>query len=120
MSKTRMSVMVDEELMQKVRAIIKESDFNLSTAIKIYLKYIVQVGEVPIHLLRKETELEKKFLDEAYEKYIEAELDKSIAEANDPNTRWYTHEEMLAMLDERLQNRKIKRKSSQLHTSDES
>ena len=38
-----------------------------------------------------------------YEVWLDAELDKAIAHADDPNTKWYTHDEVLADMERQRQ-----------------
>jgi hypothetical protein len=39
--------------------------------------------------------------EDAHRKYILAELAKSKLEADDPNTKWLTHEEIMANINDR-------------------
>jgi len=42
----------------------------------------------------------KFYNEELYKRYIQEELEKSKAEAADPNTVWFSHEEVMSSLRE--------------------
>ncbi|MCL2874404.1 MAG: type II toxin-antitoxin system RelB/DinJ family antitoxin [Defluviitaleaceae bacterium] len=93
MSTTRISVNVDGEVKQNAQRILGEIGMDLTTVIDLLLRTIVREERIPLNL-----QTEKSYQEEVYRQYIRAELEKSKIEAADPNTRLFSHDEVMSSL----------------------
>ena len=91
----RISVNVDGAVKQKAQSILNEIGMDMTTAIDLLLRTIVREERIPFDL-----RTQKSYQEEIYRQYIRMELDKSKAEAADPNTVWLSHEDIKAKLNE--------------------
>jgi DNA-damage-inducible protein J len=96
LSTTRISVNIDGEIKQKAQSILGEIGMDMTTAIDLLLRTIVREERIPFDL-----RTQKNYREELYRQFIREELDKSKAEAADPNTKWMAHEDVMAELDRR-------------------
>lgn len=97
----RISVNVEEEVKQKAQQVLGEIGMDLTTGIDIFLRTIGREGRIPFDL-----RTEKAYKEAVHREYIRAELEKSILEAADPNTKRFTHEEIMAGIEQRREARK--------------
>ena len=95
MPTARISVNVDEDIKQSAQRILSEIGMDMTTAIDLLLRTIVREERIPFDLCT-----ERAYRKAVHKRYISAELEKSILEANDPNTVCLSHDEVMAGLTE--------------------
>ncbi len=93
MPTARISVNIDGEVKQNAQRILSEIGMDLTTAIDLMLRTIVREERIPFNL-----QTERAYRDDAYGRYIKAELDKSKLEAADLDTQWLSHDEVMGKL----------------------
>jgi len=93
MSTARISVNVDEEVKQGAQKILAEIGLDLTTAIDSFLRTIVREERIPYEL-----RTERAFREVTHREYIQKELERSVLEANSPNTVRLTHDEVMAKI----------------------
>jgi DNA-damage-inducible protein J len=96
----RISVNVDGEIKQNAQRILSEIGMDMTTAIDLLLRTIVREERIPFDL-----RTQKAYREEAYRQFVRAELEKSQAEAADPNTKWLSHEDVMAKLNQQREAR---------------
>ena len=99
---TRVSVNIDEEIKQKAQQIFGEMGLDMTTAIDSFLRTVVMEERIPYYI-RTERAYRRELA--AHEAYINAELDKAMAEAADPNTKWLSQDEIMANIRKRREAR---------------
>lgn len=86
----------------------KEAVFTLKLEAELRDAFMAEAA----NLHRPASQLVREFIREFvakqqeardYEVWLDAELDKAIAHADDPNTKWYTHDEVLADMERQRQ-----------------
>ena len=97
----RISVNVDGEVKQNAQRILSEIGMDLTTAIDLLLRTIVREERIPFDLRTKNA-----YREDAHRQYIQEELAKSMIEANDPNTVWLSHDDVVAKLEQQRAARK--------------
>ena len=95
MATARISVNVDGDIKQSAQRILAEIGMDLTTAIDLLLRTIVREERIPFDLRTKNA-----YHDDVHKLYIREELAKSIVEANDPNTKWLSHNDVVAKLEQ--------------------
>jgi len=100
MTTARISVNVDGEVKQNAQKVLNEIGMDLTTAIDLLLRTIVREEKIPFSLMTQ-----KAYSEEAYRQYVREELEKAKIEAADPNTKWMTHEEVMARLNKQREAR---------------
>ena len=95
---TRISVNIDENVKQGAQRIFGEMGLDMTTAINLFLRTAIVEGRIPFEIRTKQAYLEEA---ERHTAYINAMLDESMAAANDSNTKWLSHDEMMANLEHR-------------------
>jgi len=98
----RISVNVDGEVKQNAQKILGEIGMDLTTAIDLLLRTIVREERIPFSL-----QTERAFRDDVYKEYIRTELYKSRLEADDPKTKWLSHDEVVSGLKAQREERGI-------------
>ena len=93
MSTTRISINIDEEVKQGAQRVLNEIGMDLTTVIDLLLRTIVREERIPFDL-----RTEKAYREEIYKQYIRVELEKSKIEAANPNTKWLSHDDVMAKL----------------------
>jgi DNA-damage-inducible protein J len=93
MSTARISVNVDGEIKQNAQRILGEIGMDMTTAIDLLLRTIVREERIPFEL-----RTERNYREEMYRQYVREELEKSKIEADNPNTKWLSHDEVMANL----------------------
>ena len=93
MSSTRISVNIDAEVKQKAQIILSEIGMDMTTAIDSFLRTLIREERIPFDLCTMRAYRDALHLD-----YINAELDKSMLEAEDPDTEWLSHDEVMTSL----------------------
>jgi len=101
MAITRISVNIDEAVKRDAQQILSEIGMDMTTAIDSFLRTVVREERIPFDL-----RTERAYREAVHREYISAELDKSLLEANDPETKWLSQNEMK----ERLANRREARR----------
>ncbi|MDR1687924.1 MAG: type II toxin-antitoxin system RelB/DinJ family antitoxin [Clostridiales bacterium] len=100
MASTRISVNIDEDVKQGAYRVLSEIGMDMTTAIDLYLRALVREERIPFSLRTA-----KAYREAAYREYINAELDKSLLEAEDPNIKWLTQDEMKVRIAKRREAR---------------
>jgi len=108
MSTARISVKVNEEVKQGAQRVLHEIGMDLTTAIDTFLRTVVREECIPFEL---RTGRAHQVSEAAHNEYIRAKLEEAIIEANDPNTKWLTHEEVMANMEARIKARKEAQKN---------
>jgi len=85
----RISVNVDGVIKQKAQSILSEIGMDMTTAIDLLLRTIVREERIPFDL-----KTQKAYQEDMYKQYIKLELERSKAEAADPNTVWLSHNDI--------------------------
>ena len=96
MTTARISVKVDEDVKQGAQRIFNEMGMDMTTAINLFLRTVKREECIPFNIRT----------ERAYREYIHAELEKAEKEANDPDTVWLSHEEVMANAKKRREARK--------------
>ena len=100
MATVRISVNIDGEVKQNAQRVLSEIGMDLTTAIDLLLRTIVREERIPFIL-----QTERSFRENVHTEYIKAELEKARIEAADPNTKWLTHDEVMANIAKRKEAR---------------
>ena len=95
MATERISVNVDGEIKRNAQKILSEIGMDLTTAIDLLLRTIVREERIPFDLRTKNA-----YNNDAYKQYIHEELAKSMIEANSPDTKWLSHDDVMAKLEQ--------------------
>jgi DNA-damage-inducible protein J len=93
LSTARISVNIDGEIKQKAQKVLGEIGMDLTTAIDLLLRTIVREERIPFDL-----RTQKSYREEVYRQFVKDELEKSKAEAADPDTKRLTHDEVTVKL----------------------
>jgi len=93
MSSARIFVNVDEELKHNTQRVFNEMGMDMTTAITLFLRTVEREERIPFDIRTK-----RAYYGVLDHEYIKKELDKSMAEANDPNTPRFTHDEVMSSL----------------------
>ena len=80
---------------QGAQRVFNEVGMDMTTAINLFLRTVKREERIPFEI---RTERAYRSREAAHYEYIQAELEKSILEANDPNTKRLSHEEVMANL----------------------
>jgi DNA-damage-inducible protein J len=100
MATARISVNIDGEVKQTAQKVLNEIGMDLTTAIDLLLRTIVREERIPFAL-----QTEKSYRESAHAEYIRAELENAKQEAADPNTKWLSHDEVMANIAKRKEAR---------------
>jgi DNA-damage-inducible protein J len=100
LSTARISVNIDGEIKQNAQKILSEIGMGMTTAIDLLLRTIVREERIPFDL-----RTQKAYRDEIYRQFLQAELEESMTEAADPNTKWVSHEEVMAKVKKQIEAR---------------
>ena len=90
---SRISMNIDGDLKQSAQRVFSEMGLDLTTAIELFLRTAVQEERIPFDI-----RTERAYRESTHRAYINAALEESMLEANDPNAKRYTHEEIFAPL----------------------
>ena len=101
MSTARIYVKVDEAVKQGAQRIFNEVGMDMTTAINLFLRTVEREERIPFDIRTKRAY--RKAIDH---EYILAELEKAELEAAAPNTKWLTHEEIMANVAKRREARR--------------
>ena len=93
MTTARVSVNIDENIKQSAQRILNEMGLDMTTAIDSFLRTIVREERIPYDI-----RTERAYREAAYWDYINAELDKSMLEAADPNVKRLSHSQVMSNL----------------------
>ena len=106
---------MDSELKECAENVIEQLGLNMTVVINMLFRQIVREQAIPLSLSLSApigvlddlalAKADRAFQKAVHREYINDELDKSMLEANDPNTRWIPQNEMK----ERLARRREKR-----------
>ena len=96
----RVSVNIDENIKQSAQRIFNEMGLDMTTAIDSFLRTVVREERIPYDI-----RTERAYRMAAHQEYINAELDKSMLEAANPNTNWLSHDEMMGRMNKRREAR---------------
>ena len=95
MAMARVSVNIDSEIKQNAQRILSEIGMDLTTAVDLLFRAIVREERIPFDLRTKTS-----YAENTHRQYIRDELAKSMAEANDPNTVWLSHDDVMNKLEQ--------------------
>ena len=98
----KVSVNIDEDVKKKAQQIFSEMGLDMTTAINSFLRTVVREERIPYDIY---TERAYRRDTTAHEAYINSELDKAMAEATNPNTKWLSHNEIIANIRKRREAR---------------
>jgi DNA-damage-inducible protein J len=102
-STARISVKVDADVKQGAQRVFSEIGMDMTTAINLFLKTVTREECIPFSIRTERAYREH----EAFRRgYILAELEEAEKEAADPNTKWLSHDEMMANAAKRREARK--------------
>ena len=93
MATARISVNVDGEVKRNAQRVLSEIGMDLTTAIDLLLRTIVREERIPFDLRTKNA-----YNNDTYRQYVYEELTMSVAEANNPNTKWLSHDDVMLKL----------------------
>jgi len=93
MSNTRISVNIDTDVKKKAQSILNEIGMDMTTAIDSFLRTLIREERIPFDLCTQ-----RAYRDTLYLDYINSELDKSMLEAEDPDTEWLSHDDVMKSL----------------------
>jgi len=96
----RISINIDADVKQNAQRMFGEMGLDLTTAIDLFLRTALLEGRIPFSI-----RTQRAYREETHRAYINAELDKSMIEAADPDTQWLTHVEMKERLSKRREAR---------------
>ena len=96
----RVSVNIDEDIKQKAQRIFGEMGLDMTTAIDSFLRTVVREERIPYAI-----RTERAYNEAVHWEYINAELDKSMLEAADPNVKRLSHADVMANLREQREDR---------------
>ena len=99
----RISVKVDEDVKQGAQRVFNEVGMDMTIAINLFLRTVKREERIPFDI---RTERAYRQRETAHHEYILAELEKAELEAANPNTKWLTHEEIMANVAKRREARK--------------
>ena len=101
---SRISMNIDEDVKQNAQRVFNKLGLDLTTAIALFLRAAIVEERIPFEIRTERAYMEAAHRESAHRAYINAELDKSILEANDPNTKWISQAEMRERLAKRREN----------------
>ena len=101
MPTARISVNVDGEVKQSAQRILGEIGMDLTTAIDLLLRTIIREERIPFNL-----QTEKSYREATHREYIKAELERARLEADDSNTKWLSHDDVITNLKAQREARK--------------
>jgi len=87
----RIYVNVDERLKQNAQRVFNEMGMDMTTAITIFLKTVEREECIPFDI-----RTERSFYNQLNHERINAALEKAEQEAADINTKWLSHDEIMA------------------------
>ena len=93
---------MDGEIKQNAQRILGEIGMDLTTAIDLMLRTIVREERIPFEL-----RTERAYREYAYRQYIKKELELSKLKADDVDTRWQSHDDVIKKLAEQREARNI-------------
>jgi len=93
MAQDRITVITDSDLKKRIATKTEKLGMTTSTAINIFLRAFDRVGGMPFDVTLGATQP-----DAEYQAHIINTLTERKERAKDPNTKWYTPEEMKEML----------------------
>ena len=99
---TRVSVNIDKDVKQKAQKILGEMGLDMTSAIDSFLRTIVREERIPYDIRTQRAYRREMAVHQAH---INAQLDKSMLEAADPNTKWLSQSEMMANIQKRRKTR---------------
>ena len=100
MANSRISININEDVKRSAHALFKEMGLDMTTAIDLFLRAAIIEKRLPF-----EVRTEQGYREATRRTHINAELDKSMLEASDPNTKWISQVEMKARLAKRREAR---------------
>lgn len=80
----------DEEVKKVAGEVFGEMGMDMTTGLNIYLRMVARDRKIPFEVAVNEP-------DEEYKKYIREELAKRKEKAKDPDTKWYSLDEVAEM-----------------------
>ena len=90
---TRISVNIDKDVKQNAQRIFGKMGLDMTTAIDLFLRTAIVEERIPF-----EIRTERAYREATHTAYINAALEESMREADDPNTKWLSQDEMKVSL----------------------
>ncbi len=100
-SNSRISMNIDENIKHDAQRVFSQMGLDMTTAIELFLRAAIMEGRIPF-----EIRTEQAYREAAHKAYINAALDESMSEANDPNVKRYSHAEIVERMEKRHQERR--------------
>ena len=101
MPTARISVNVDSEIKQGAQKILNEIGMDMTTAVDLLLRTIVREERIPFDL-----RTERAYKEDVYRKYVLGELERSKAQAADPDTKLVSHDDVMSQLTQQREARR--------------
>ena len=89
---SRVSVNINEDVKQNAMKLLSEMGLDMTTAIDLFLRTVMIEKRLPF-----EVRTEQAYREAIHKDYINAELDKSMLEAEASDTQWLSQDEMKAL-----------------------
>jgi DNA-damage-inducible protein J len=93
MAGSRISMNINEDIKQNAQRVFGKMGLDMTTAIELFLRAAIIEERIPF-----EIRTEQAYREAAHKAYINAELDESMSEANDPGVKRLSHTEVMASL----------------------
>ena len=87
---------IDENVKQDAQRVFGKMGLDMTTAIELFLRAAVIEERIPF-----EIRTEQAYRVATHKAYINAALDESMPEANDPNAKRYTHADIVERMNKR-------------------
>jgi DNA-damage-inducible protein J len=94
------SMNIDEDVKQNAQRVFGKMGLDMTTAIELFLRAAIMEERIPF-----EIRTEQAYREAAHRAYIDAALDESMLEANDPNTERLSHADIMESLKKQRETR---------------
>jgi DNA-damage-inducible protein J len=84
---------IDKDVKQGAQRVFSKMGLDMTTAIELFLRAAIVEERIPF-----EIRTEQAYREAAHRAYINAALDESMLEANDPNVKRLSHADIMASL----------------------
>jgi DNA-damage-inducible protein J len=91
---------IDEDVKQNAQRVFGKMGLDMTTAIELFLRAAIMEERIPF-----EIRTEQAYRESVHRAYINAALDESMLEANDPDAKRYTHAEIMDRVNKRHETR---------------
>jgi DNA-damage-inducible protein J len=91
---------IDEDIKQNAQRVFGKMGLDMTTAIELFLRAAIIEERIPF-----EIRTEQAYRETAHKAYINAALDESMSESNDPGVKRLSHAEVMASLKKQRETR---------------